>query len=98
MEPFRHPIVDRFVLTLLNRSIAGEGDFQTGHDDEGVYLKPESFKRVVAAWEDWVDAEPKEERSGGPPINYRTLIRREVVRFAVAIDRGDAFVPAEVPV
>lgn len=56
MEPLRVPIVDRWVVGLLNQRRVSPGDF-FATDADGVRLTKEAFPRVIGDWErQWNDA------------------------------------------
>jgi len=56
MEPLRVPIVDRWVIGLLNQRRVAPDDFLAA-DDVGVRLTKEAFPRVIADWErQWDDS------------------------------------------
>ena len=76
LEPFRHPVADRFVLTLLNKRILQADDFVGLGGATAVRLLPESLKRYLGHWEGWMTAEP----SGGdlPAKSYRREMQRQV--------------------
>lgn len=49
IEEFRAPIIDKFVITLINRKQITSDDFKkTG---EGIHLKENSLKKVLTLWE-----------------------------------------------
>lgn len=50
IEPFRQPIVDRFVLGMFLRKELNETDFQPG-PNAAVYLKEEPKKKMIGSWE-----------------------------------------------
>ena len=51
MEEFRQPVVDRFVLTQINRRQVQPSDFETD-PSLGVTLKGASFKKFLRTWEE----------------------------------------------
>ncbi|MDR4506847.1 MAG: CRISPR-associated endonuclease Cas1 [Candidatus Brocadiaceae bacterium] len=53
IEPFRHAIIDRFTLYLLNTHILSEGDF-TDRGEEGVFLSDNARKRYFAEYEKYM--------------------------------------------
>lgn len=56
MEPLRVPIVDRWVIGLLNQRRVTPADFLAA-DADGVRLTKEAFPRVLADWErQWEDS------------------------------------------
>lgn len=64
MEPLRVPVVDRWVIGLLNQRRVVPEDF-LAVDGEGVRLTKEAFPRVIADWErQWDDT-----RSGSIVMN-----------------------------
>jgi len=54
VEPFRHPLVDRLVLTLVNRAMIQERDFHRIEDRAGVFLQPQPLKKFFAEYEHWM--------------------------------------------
>lgn len=51
VEEFRHPVVDRLVLTLLNKRMISPADFEEGGDRRGIRLSREGLKKYFAAYE-----------------------------------------------
>ena len=51
------------------------------------------MKRFLRAYEDWIESDPDGARVSGPPVNYRSAIRREVARLASAVRRGVDWTP-----
>jgi CRISPR-associated protein Cas1 len=91
MEPFRHPLVDRLVLNLVNRAMIGEDDFNPGGDRPGVFLKPQPMKKFFAEYERWMLERSAE--SGGSTARWRELLKAEVERLAAALGAGTPFNP-----
>ena len=55
VEPFRHPVADRFVLTMVNMRVLDAPDFEEGGPGHGVFLKPAGMKRYFADYaERWM--------------------------------------------
>jgi CRISPR-associated protein Cas1 len=99
LEPYRHTVVDRLVLTLINRGTLKATDFTTSSTGEGLFLEPRALRRFLTAYEEWVDRQDgSQARTGGPPCNYRARVRRDVLRVVAALDRDLDFDPEEVPV
>lgn len=80
MEPFRQPVVDRFVLRTLNYGALSPGDFRTTMDD-GCRLTEKAFPLWCAAYEDYME-KPTKACGGETP---RAMIRKEVRQFAEAV-------------
>jgi CRISPR-associated protein Cas1 len=93
IEPFRHPVADRLVLTLVNKSMLDADDFHAPGPGPGVILKPAAFKRYFAEYEKWMLARPASEPATPPRPRYRDLLKDEVERFAASIRDKTAFVP-----
>jgi hypothetical protein len=53
VEPFRAPLVDRLVLTVLDRGQFSDGDFEKG-ESGGMFLLPEASKRFLGEYERWM--------------------------------------------
>jgi CRISPR-associated protein Cas1 len=98
LEPYRHPVVDRLVLTLLNRGSLKATDFVMSSTGGGLFLEPGALRRFLKAYEEWVDRPESDTRPGGPPCNYRARLRRDVLRLVAALDRDLEYEPEEVPV
>jgi CRISPR-associated protein Cas1 len=91
MEPFRHPLVDRLVLNLVNRAMIGEEDFNPGGDRPGVFLKPQPMKKFFAEYERWMLERSAE--SGESSARWRQLLKTEVEKLAAALGAGTPFDP-----
>jgi len=92
IEPFRHPIADRLVLTLVNKDMIGADDFQpAGGPGAGVFLAPQPMKKFFAEYERWMIDHPQEGGSQGP--SWRELLKTEVEKLAAALGGGPPFAP-----
>ncbi len=54
IEELRHPVVDRFVLRSCNRKQFSPNDFEADGKG-GVQLRPDSFRRFLTEWEQYLD-------------------------------------------
>jgi CRISPR-associated endonuclease Cas2 len=90
MEPFRHPLADRLVLTLVNRAIIQEGDFHRVEDRAGVFLQPQPLKKFFAEYERWLLEKPLERPpdGGASGLRWRELLKCEVEKLAGALGGG----------
>ena len=52
MEEFRHAVVDRIVLTLLNKNQVKETDFEPREDKPGLRMKPQAIRALLRAYEE----------------------------------------------
>lgn len=97
MEPFRHPIADRLVLTLVNRRILDASDFHSGGDRPGVFLGPQPMKRFFSEYETWMLAKETGsgpvEREGCGIRRFRERLKDEVEKLARALREGSDFTP-----
>ncbi len=98
LEPFRHPVADRLVLTLVNRQMIDAADFRPGGEAGGLFLAPAPLKRFLGEYERWVLARPSGAAAGdGVAGGFRTALRDEVERFAAAVRDGTEFTPYQWP-
>ena len=82
VEPFRHPVADRLVLTLLNRQVLDADDFVSGGERPGVFLKPAALKRFFGEYERWMLDRPVVDGAAAP--GFRDRLRRDVEALADA--------------
>lgn len=102
MEAFRHPVADRLVLTLVNRSVIGAEDFHSGGERPGVFLSPRPMKRFFTEYERWMLARPgrgqdenaaQEKDGAAPRVCFRQELKSEVEALAGALRKREAFGP-----
>lgn len=86
IEPLRHPVADRLVWTVLNRSMYVPEDFVGAQTSGGVVLTPSALKRFLSDYERWMLARGEQ--------SFRRLIRREAEGFVAAL-RGGEWTPFE---
>lgn len=98
LEEFRHPVVDRFVMRVLNLRILRPEMFEADpKDPAGVRLTREGLKVFFRAWGEHLekplpDAEAPGDGPGGR-IVPSALIRRQVDRLAAALRGGEPYRP-----
>jgi CRISP-associated protein Cas1 len=84
VEPFRHPVADRFVMTQVNRSVFQPDDFETGDDHGSLFLKPASMRRFFENFEKWMlDGQ----------VSFRERLRKEVEFFGAFLRKGPTWEP-----
>jgi CRISPR-associated protein Cas1 len=90
MEPFRHPVVDRMVLTAVNRQMFSAEDFTSHGEDTGVVLTPEKFRRFLEEHERCMLAPvaPPPDGAASKATTIRRLLQQELLNFARAL-RGE---------
>jgi CRISPR-associated protein Cas1 len=84
VEPFRAPLVDRMVMTVLNRKQFVQEDFEKG-ENGGLYLEHAASKRFLAEYERWMLHEP----AGGEQKGFRGALRDSVRSYASALRDSD---------
>jgi CRISPR-associated protein Cas1 len=84
MEPFRHPVADRFVLGMVNRRAFAAADFLHVDGKEGVYLTAEGLRRFIEGYEGWMTKE-----KAGPGVGgWRGRLRLEAEGFVRVVRDG----------
>ena len=83
IEEFRHAVVDRLTLELINKETLKLDDFET--KEEGVYLKDDARKKYFFYYEKRIltciqDNDTKEE------INFRKIFLKQVQNFSKTIE------------
>lgn len=92
MEEFRHPLVDRLTVTLINKGVLKEGDFTPDPTSGSMHLKPEAMKVYFQHFERWMVGE----RVIGPDekkVGYRRAFLLQAQRMADAIQSGKEYQP-----
>jgi CRISPR-associated protein Cas1 len=90
-EEFRHPVVDRFTLYLVNNSIISYEDFDD-KGEEGFLLKQDALKRYFQHYEKRI-TDLFHDKISGENVNYRNLFRRQAYRIAETIKTGQPYEP-----
>lgn len=91
VEEFRAAVVDRTVLSLVNRRVFGPEDFEEG-EEGGVFLTKEAFRRFLAAYEERLSGPGPANLEGG----WRAAFREQVGRLVRAVRWGEAYEPLRV--
>ncbi|MDQ7850681.1 MAG: CRISPR-associated endonuclease Cas1 [Armatimonadota bacterium] len=91
VEEFRAPVVDRTVLSLVNRRVFGPEDFEEG-EEGGVFLTKEAFRRFLAAYEERLSGPGPANLEGG----WRAAFREQVRRLVRTVRWGEAYEPLRV--
>jgi CRISPR-associated protein Cas1 len=92
VEPFRHAVADRFVLTMVNTRVLDETDFQPGGPGHGLFLAPKPMKRYFAEYERWMLTKP-EGKAGLGQTSFRECVRHDVEKLCAALRDGSEFRP-----
>lgn len=91
IEEFRAPLVESFVLTLLNTKKLAPEHFVTGADGSP-RLVPEGYARVIASYDKWLNRPIKSGRTGFR-VKWRRLVEEQVVAFKAHLAGGPAYAP-----
>ncbi len=91
VEEFRHPVVDRFTLNLINNNIMTEDDFED-QGDEGVFLKDESRRKYFVQYEKLLTNVFKDSCSE-EKVTYRTVFRQQAHKLLKTIQRKEPYQP-----
>jgi len=89
VEEFRHGVVDRLILGLVNRRSFGPEDFIRREEDGAIRLRPEALRRYLAAYEAFM------RRPLGAHPSVRSAIDEQIRRLARAIMEGIPYSPLE---
>jgi CRISPR-associated protein Cas1 len=92
VEEFRHTIVDRLVLTLINRKQIQEKDFDLRDQKQGARLGPAGLRTFIQAYEQAMIG--RQSAGGGeaeePGRGYRTLLIDQLGRLLDSLKPGGA--------
>ncbi|MEW6618766.1 MAG: CRISPR-associated endonuclease Cas1 [bacterium] len=91
VEEFRHPVVDRFTLNLINNHILSEDDFEN-KGEEGIYLKKEALTKYFAQYEQMI-THSFTDFSSNEKINYRLLFKNQAYKLAKTIQTKEPYQP-----
>jgi CRISPR-associated protein Cas1 len=92
VEPFRHAVADRFVLTMVNTRVLEADDFQPGGPGHGLFLAPKPMKRYFAEYERWMLTKPEGQINAGQS-SFRECVRHEVEKLCAALRDQSEFRP-----
>jgi len=89
VEEFRHSLIDRLVLSLLNNNIISSEDFLLD-DDKGLILSQDALKKFIHHYEKRV-TEPFLKFENQDKLSYRQLFKIQVNRLARTITSGQHY-------
>lgn len=93
LEEFRHPVVDRFVLSLANRKMIRPEHFKERKEKEGaIILNSKGRKIFFTEWEKRI-RKPIKIHTGENHLAPIDIARRQVDTIAKAIFTADAYQP-----
>lgn len=90
VEEFRHGVVDRLVLTLVNKRMITSAHFEDGEDRRGIRMTPEALRVFLAAYE-----KAMRRPSGGEPVSpvpgVRAIMLGQLGRLLDALAETTAY-------
>jgi CRISPR-associated protein Cas1 len=90
-EEFRHPLIDRFTLYLVNNSIITPLDFDD-KGEEGFFLTQDALKRYFRNYEKRLEEVFRDSKTNDN-VNYRGLFRRQAYRLVKTVQTGEPYEP-----
>ncbi len=91
LEEFRHPLIDRFVLSMNNLRVLVASDFETSERD-GCRLRHDALRRFFVQYEKRLRS-PVRDPATGDRVPWRELFRRQAERLAAAIRFDQDYTP-----
>jgi len=88
VEQFRQPLIDQFILNLVNRRVFVADDFELS-PGAGVYLKDAPFKRYFEQYEARLSSLAPMTQE--PSLAWRDLMRRQVENLKRSIMEGSEY-------
>ena len=93
LEEFRHPFIDRFVVSIANRRILTPEHFQEHPELNGaVRMTSEGRVKFFTAWEKRL-LEPLRQHDGNTGMTPLDIMRRQVDRIAAAVRQPHEYEP-----
>lgn len=86
VEEFRSCVVDRFVITIINRKEVTSSDFC--HDNDGIRLSDDTKRRLFDKWENYLDSTVVKHELYDKELSLRCLFYEQALLLAQYI-RGD---------
>ncbi len=83
LEPFRSPVADRLVWTLVNRGQFSIDDFEQRDLESGMFLRPDAQRRYFEAYERWMLAPGADQGA-----SFRRLLQKEVENWVKFLRDG----------
>jgi len=91
LEEFRHPLVDKLTLKLLNTRTISASDFEK-RDDRRIYLKGDSFKRYISLYEEYLTRRFFVKELG-KQLSFRDVFRLQAEKLVKTIKTGAEYKP-----
>lgn len=91
IEEFRHSIIDRLILKLLNKKIITVEDFIEDKEN-GIIFHKDAIKKFIHYYENYMTNQTHDTESGHT-ITHRNLIRQQIYKMAKTIQTGQQYDP-----
>jgi CRISPR-associated protein Cas1 len=92
MEEFRHPLVDRLTVTLINKGVLKEEDFAPEPQSGSMHMKPDALKVYFQHYERWMVGE-RVIGPDGKKMGYRRAFLLQAQRLEESLHRASDYVP-----
>ena len=87
VEEFRQPIIDRFIISILNRKILNKDDFELINGE--IHLNESAFKVFCSQYEDYINKKENKEYS------LRETMDIQISKLREALMTGEVYYPFE---
>jgi CRISPR-associated protein Cas1 len=87
VEEFRHAIVDRLVLALINRGTLTARDFQDPDTRQGVRLTPDGLRKMLSAYEKSMAGVDRQE--GSASAGWRHVLLAQLAAILDALNSSE---------
>jgi len=89
-EEFRHPLVDRFTLNLLNLKVLAPADFVVEAESGAVHLAAEAMKTYFRHFEEFM-LDEKFPSAEGERTSFRRMLQLQAQALARALQGGEPY-------
>jgi len=93
VEEFRHILVDRLVLKLINKRILAKDDFYKDEDHNQCYLKKESLNIFIHHYETIANTDSLTVAQKNNDVSYRKIFWQQVEKFRKTILDNEPYSP-----
>ena len=85
VEEFRHGLIDRLVLTLVNKGTITRADFEEAEEHRGIRMSPDGLRKYFTAYERAMRRSPNDEDEAAAVAGVRTVMLAQLGRLLDAI-------------
>ncbi|MCD6460507.1 CRISPR-associated endonuclease Cas1, partial [bacterium] len=93
LEEFRHCVVDRLVLRLINKKILTKDDFYKNEEKNQCYLKKESLNIFIHHYERMANSENISYPPKNQSVSYRKIFWDQIEKLKKTIMDNEPYVP-----